>query len=212
MRIVCLHANLNNREIVENALQTVPLERIHKVDEELLSKIQDNEDEEMIKEYVEKQLDELMQYQPDAILVTCTNYIVFIEKIQRIFPIPILQIDEILFEQLPQTTSVTVLFTNEKTISGTTARLSRSCPWLQEINIVFIDEVFEWYLRGDLEAHHQRIIATLKKLATTEMMIAPQLSMGEVIQLCNEKYQQQIFSSSEALKKHFSVFHEHFRK
>ena len=178
--MICLHAAESNVEIIEQSLSDIPFEIYHVVDTYLLTMIREQRPFNEQKDYAFNKIMELIEQQPTFILITCTNYIVLLDQIELETNIPILKIDELLFEQLKEVQApIKMLFTNKQTIEGTMARLKQTIPSELDIEVIFIPEVFDWYLAGDRLRHDQKVLSTLLELDASQHIIAvAQLSMA----------------------------------
>lgn len=135
--MICLHASELNIEIMERSLHEMPFEVRHVVDTHLLHIIREQQSLAEQKNYIFTKMMELIEQEPALILVTCTNYIVLLEQMELVTSIPILKIDELLFEQLKSShLPLKILFTNKQTIEGTMTRLK---------NISLQKEKVKWF-------------------------------------------------------------------
>ncbi len=177
--MLCLHAAESNIEIINQSLQDTDFVLNHVVDTHLLTLIREQHPFDYQKEYALNIIMSLIEQQPSCILVTCTNYIVLLDQLKFETSIPILKLDELLFEQLAKVrTPIKILFTNEQTIKGTMTRLKQSCPFNLSIEAIFIPEIFEWYIKGEKQRHDKQLLSTLLNLNASEYTIAvAQLSM-----------------------------------
>ena len=178
--MICLHAAESNVEIIEQSLADISFEISHVVDTYLLKMIREQRPFNEQKDYAFNKIIELIEQRPAFILITCTNYIVLLDQIELNTNIPILKIDELLFEQLKEVQApIKLLFTNKQTIEGTMARLKQTIPSELDIEVIFIPEVFDWYLASDRLRHDQKVLSTLLELDTSQHIIAvAQLSMA----------------------------------
>jgi len=205
--MICLHAAESNIEIMEQALSDTPIQIQHEVDSHLLKLIREERPFHEQKDYAYKKIMALTEQQPDFILITCTNYIVLVDHIDSEIHIPLLKIDELLFDQLKEAQMpIKLIFTNKQTIAGTMARLKQTISPKVDIEVIFIPEVFDWYLSGDKNRHDQKLFNTLHELDTPQTILAvAQLSMAN----CAERYSQlsgkQVLSPITAIKNKGSV-------
>ena len=178
--MICLHAAESNVEIIEQSIADISFEIRHVVDTYLLKMIREQRPFNEQKDYAFNKIIELIEQRPAFILITCTNYIVLLDQIELNTNIPILKIDELLFEQLKEVQApIKLLFTNKQTIEGTMARLKQTIPSELDIEVIFIPEVFDWYLAGDRLRHNQKVLSTLLELDASQHIIAvAQLSMA----------------------------------
>ena len=182
--IVCLHAAESNVGIIEHSLADRSFEIRHVVDTYLLTIIREQRPFNEQKEYAFSKIIALVEQQPAFILITCTNYIVLLDLIELETNIPILKIDELLFAQLKDVQKpIKMLFTNKQTIEGTMARLKQTLSAELDIEVIFIPEVFDWYLAGDTLRHDQKVLSTLLELDASQHIIAvAQLSMANSVE------------------------------
>ncbi|MCD5002469.1 hypothetical protein IV487_08340 [Enterococcus saccharolyticus] len=205
VKIICLHASSYNIALVDEGMRGINIEVDHVVDQQLLHLIQREESEQQYT-YIHQKLQQLIAKKPDAILITCTNYIALLEQRPLISEVPLLMIDEMLFKQLPKTRqTLTVLFTNKQIVTGTLQRLRKFCPWVKQIEIMVIDNVFSWYLAGEITKHDARIYETLLSLGNGQLMAA-QLSMSRAVERYNQQHQQLVIHPLEAIRKELSMF------
>lgn len=126
-KIGCLHAHYTNIEYIEKAFSKFDIEWLHFVDPGLMHRVATD-----VKftysdaqEVVKAQVEWIAECKVDAILITCTNYIAFLNEEQLSLPMPIIKIDEPYFEQICQLQQPQViLFTNPATVEGTVKRLN----------------------------------------------------------------------------------------
>lgn len=178
--MICLHAAKSNAEIIDHLLHDMSFEIRHVVDTYLLEMIREQSCFNKQKDYAFHKIMELVEQQPSFILITCTNYIVLLDQIELETSIPILKIDELLFEQLKEVQApIKILFTNKQTIEGTMARLKQAIPSELDIEVIFISKVFDWYLADDKLRHDQKVLSTLLDLdASQNIIVVAQLSMA----------------------------------
>ena len=178
--IICLHAAESNVDILEQSLADRSFEIRHVVDTYLLTMIREQRPFNEQKDYAFNKIMALIEQQPEFILITCTNYIVLLDQIEIETNIPILKIDELLFAQLKEVQKpIKMLFTNKQTVEGTMARLKQTLSAELDIEVIFIPEVFDWYLAGDKLRHDQKVLSTLLELDASQHIIAvAQLSMA----------------------------------
>lgn len=204
--MICLHAAESNVEIIEQSLSDIPFEIYHVVDTYLLTMIREQRPFNEQKDYAFNKIMELIEQRPTFILITCTNYIVLLDQIELKTNIPILKIDELLFEQLKEVQApIKMLFTNKQTIEGTMARLKQTIPSELDIEVIFIPEVFDWYLAGDRLRHDQKVLSTLLELdASQHIIVVAQLSMANSAESYSQLSEKLILSPVTAFK---NVYH-----
>lgn len=183
--MICLHAANSNIEIIDRAIQGLPFRIQHEVDLTLIQLIRTKEPLEIQKAYVQRKLHDLLRDEPAFIFITCTNYVALLDQFKLTLPVPIVKIDEILFEQMKDIqTPIQMLFSNKETIPGTMKRLHQFIPTGLDIEIVQISDVFEWFLAGHKLEHDQKVLSKLLELATFEKtIIVAQLSMANVTEI-----------------------------
>lgn len=201
--LICLHASESNIEIVEQSLFDTPFQVQHVVDTYLLSMIREERPFNEQQDYAFCKVMDLIEQQPDFIFITCTNYIVLLDHIEIETNIPILKIDELLFEQLKEVQGpIKILFTNKQTIEGTMSRLKQTISPQTDIEVIFIPEVFDWYLAGDKKRHDQKVLDALLKLDTPHHILAvAQLSMTRSAENYSQLSKKQVLSPVTAFKK-----------
>jgi aspartate/glutamate racemase len=126
VRIGCFHAHYSNIEHIDNALRGLDVELIHYVDPGLdRIKLDADFTTEMAQKKVLDTLNWIAKSHVDAILMTCTFFTaIYDEDIHR-FPIPIIKIDDPLFEEICQLDQPTIVaFTNPSTVQGTMNQLA----------------------------------------------------------------------------------------
>jgi hypothetical protein len=200
--MICLHASESNIEIMERSLHGMPFDVRHVVDTHLLNIIREQKPLAEQKSYAKTKIMELVKQEPALILVTCTNYIVLLDQIAPFTNIPILKIDELLFEQLKGIQSpIKMLFTNKHTIDGTIARLKKYISTEIELEVVYIPDVFDWYLAGDKLGHDQKVLSTLLELDTYEnTVVVAQLSMANIAEIYSKLSGDVVISPITAIK------------
>ncbi len=204
MRIMCLHANLNNAKIIDQGLHDLEVDFVHVVDDRLIEMIRQHETEAAILLRVQKQVERLLKQKPDFILITCTNYILFLDKLEISSSIPILKIDELLFSQLPDSdTIVQLLFTNQETVAGTVARFQSLYPSV-ETNVRLIEKAFDHYLAGDIRTHDLQISQALAATTVESQLVAAQLSMSPAVEIFNQSQTRNMLHPLDGLRKYFS--------
>lgn len=201
-RMICLHASEANVEIIDRETKELPFDIQHVVDTHLLSMIRTQQPRELQQAYVVEKLNELMLQEPALIFVTCTNYVVLLDELTISTPIPILKIDEMLFEQMKGITNpIKILFTNNETIPGTMKRLRQFISEDAELEVLHIPDVFEWYLAGETLKHDQKVLSTLLELDTYEnTVVVAQLSMARIASIYSKLSGNQVLSPVTALK------------
>lgn len=161
-KLACLHAHHSNIEYIDRALQSFGIEILHFVDP-ILSRIL-KKDCDFEKEQARSNLKDIIKYiaksDVDTLLLTCTDYITLLDENFKI-DIPILKIDEPFFEMIchieePQT----ILFTNNRTVSGTMERLkqyARQNNKSIQVKVEVIEGIFELIMQGRKEEHDAKL-------------------------------------------------------
>ena len=205
-RMICLHASEANVEIIDREMKEMPFDIKHEVDTHLLSMIRSKQPLELQKAYVVEQLNKLMLQEPALLFVTCTNYVALIDEINVTTHIPILKIDEILYEQLKGIHNpIKMLFTNKETIRGTMQRFRQFVSEDIEVEVLHIPDVFDWYLAGDTLRHDQKVLMTLLELDAYEnTVVVAQLSMSRIASIYSKLSGNEVLSPVTALKEYMN--------
>jgi hypothetical protein len=184
-RIGCFHAHHSNIEHIENALNSLDVELIHFVDPGL-DRIKMDVDftAEIAQKKVMETLDWIAKCHVDAILITCTFFTaVFNEEVHR-FPIPIIKIDEPLFEDIYQMNQpIIVAFTNPNTVQGTMNQLAAYAEMKGktiEIEPFLLENTFDLIMQGKKSEYIQAVSQGLIHMIEenpTKRVVAAQLSM-----------------------------------
>ena len=209
--IICLHAAESNVEIMEQSLSETPFHINHIVDTYLLKMIREQRPLSEQKEYAFQKITSIIEQQPDFIFITCTNYIVLLEQMDLETTIPLLKIDDLLFEQLEEIqVPIKILFTNKQTIEGTMTRLEQRIPSILDIEVIFIPDVFDWYIAGDKIRHDQKVQSILLDLDSPQHVLAvAQLSMAKSAENYSKNSGKQVLSPITSLKnKHNNFFNK----
>ncbi|MFF2498480.1 hypothetical protein [Peribacillus sp. NPDC058075] len=184
-RIGCLHAHYTNIKYIENAFSKYDIEWLHFVDPGLMHRV--SSDETFINSDAQKRVKEQVEWiaecKVDAILITCTNYIAFLNEEQPSLPMPIIKIDEPYFEQICQSQQPQmILFTNPATVEGTINRLNTHAEKYGAVDfeVIIIDHAFELIMQGLREKYNQEIMNFLYQFNNEERPLSvAQLSMAE---------------------------------
>lgn len=187
-KIGCLHAHYTNIEYIEKAFSKFDIEWLHFVDPGLMHRVASDvkfkysDAQKMVKEQVEW----IAECKVDAILITCTNYIAFLNEEQLSLPMPIIKIDEPYFEQICQLRQPQViLFTNPATVEGTVKRLNAHAEKYEGVDfeVIIIDNTFEFIMQGLGEKYNQEIVKFLNHFNSGKRPLSvAQLSMVEAAQ------------------------------
>lgn len=184
-KIGCLHAHYTNIKYIEAAFSKFDIEWLHFVEPGLMHRVSsdatfNNSD---AQKRVKEQVEWIAECKVDAILITCTNYIAFLNEEQLSLPMPIIKIDEPYFEQICQLQQPQmILFTNPATVEGTIKRLNAHAEEYAAVDfeVIIIDNAFELIMQGLGEKYNQEIMNFLYKFNNEERpMSVAQLSMVE---------------------------------
>ncbi|WP_027084612.1 hypothetical protein [Cohnella panacarvi] len=184
-RIGCFHAHYSNIEQIDDALSDYDVECIHFVDPGL-DRIKNEPDftREQAERKVLDTLNWIARSQVDAILVTCTFYAALIRDDIHRFPVPIVKIDEPLFQDLLNGAQPIVLvFTNPNTVDGTLGRLRR---YFEEHGAALdasariVPGTFELIMQGKKDQYLEQVASGMIGIARElpdQTIVAAQLSM-----------------------------------
>ncbi|CAN7271787.1 hypothetical protein LJR153_001283 [Paenibacillus sp. LjRoot153] len=184
-RIGCFHAHYSNIEHIENALRSLNVELIHYVDPGLdRIKLDADFTTEMAQKKVLDTLNWIAKSHVDAILMTCTFFTaIYDEDIHR-FPIPIIKIDDPLFEEICQLDQPTIVaFTNPSTVQGTMSQLAAYATKkgkALEAAPALLENTFDLIMQGKKSEYIQAVSLGLKQIIEenpTKRVVAAQLSM-----------------------------------
>ena len=189
--IICLHAAASNIEAVDGVLRDAGFTVEHEVDTMLLAMIRGSEPVERQLTYVARRIQELIKSKPEYIFITCTNYIVLLDQIEVSSDVPILKIDELLFDTVVNVEApIKLLFTNEQTVTGTMERLMRYVGRPLNVEVVVVPRVFDMYITGDKVGHDAELLRVLAELNAEcvlgEVIAVAQLSMAGVAEVFSE--------------------------
>ncbi|MEK4701560.1 hypothetical protein MKX47_18815 [Solibacillus sp. FSL R7-0668] len=174
--LACLHAHHSNIAYIENALSLYDIELLHFVDPALMQQVTTNSaftiDD--AKHKVKEQLEWIASCHVDAILITCTNYIVILQE--HTVSLPILKIDEPYFECICNIQSPQVLlFTNPATVSGTLSRLHQYAHEHQkniDIEVKVIENTFDLITKGHKSQYDKTIYDYINTMIKEEKVIS----------------------------------------
>ena len=178
MRIAGLHAHHSNIDYIEQAFDGQHVELIHFVDPGLIKVIQSNSTMNIAAK-VQEQLEWIAASSVDAIIVTCTNYIGYIEN-STVAGIPIIKIDEPFFEVLQQHDHAYVYFTNPHTIESTMSRFqrfSKRTNIASDFHISTIEHTFDLIMANKKDAYTKAIVVYVLQQNPQGLIAFPQLSM-----------------------------------
>ncbi|MBK5505802.1 MULTISPECIES: hypothetical protein [Bacillus] len=179
-KLACLHAHHSNIEYIDRVLQFFEIEILHFVDPILSHRLK------IEREQARNNLKDIIKYiaesDVDTILITCTDYITLLDENFKI-DIPILKIDEPFFEMICQVEEPqTILFTNNRTVSGTMERLRLYAQQNNksiQVKVEVIEGIFELIMQGRKEEHDAKLEKYLYEIMKdrNEMFLVAQLSM-----------------------------------
>lgn len=194
-RIGCFHAHYSNIEHMERALNNVDVELIHFVDPGLdRIKLDSDFTKEIVEKKVMDTLDWIVKCHVDAILITCTFFTAAFNKEFYHYPIPIIKIDEPLFEDICEMNlPIIVAFTNPNTVDGTMNQLlSYSKMKGKEIEAqpFLLENTFELIIQGKKSEYIESVSKGLRKMIEEnpkKIVVAAQLSMVPAAQLLEKQ-------------------------
>ncbi|MEK4425814.1 hypothetical protein [Solibacillus sp. FSL K6-1523] len=208
-KLTCLHAHHSNIPYIENLLKPYPIEISHHVDPGLMDQIKNNPnfDRQLAKEKVHAQITWLASTNPDAILITCTNYIALMDSINSPSTIPLIKIDEPFFEKICSITAPQIIvFTNPDTVDGRLARLNDYAKRNGiniDIDVRILPDAFSFIMKGLKNEHDALLAAFMDELIQTEKKVTSvaQLSMVDVARQMSAKHGIHIVNPLDALTK-----------
>lgn len=191
-KLGCLHAHHSNIEYIEQVFQkNKEIELIHFVDPGLFHQVSKGVTELTYK--IVEQIQWMVSCDLDAILITCTNYIVLLDDCNvHASSIPIIKMDELYFELIcnerqPQI----ILFTNPATVEGTMTRLHQYASKQGksiDVTVKVIEHTFDLIMQGKNKAYNDAILRTLYQEANEQRLLSvAQLSMVSAAQQFEEK-------------------------
>ncbi|MCR2804964.1 aspartate/glutamate racemase family protein [Paenibacillus soyae] len=191
-KIGCLHAHYSNIAYIEQGVLpgTSAVEWIHFVDPGLMKRVMDNPcfDEAEAKSRVAQQVDWIAKSGVDAILITCTNYIALMGENALTAAVPVIKIDEPLFDDLMRDGAPQVLlFTNPATVEGTMRRFGEHAAGkgmsTHTAEARVIDGAFELIMMGRKAEYEQVVSNYIAKIFALEgedrRLAVAQLSMAD---------------------------------
>ncbi|MBP3964020.1 hypothetical protein I8J30_14985 [Paenibacillus sp. DLE-14] len=184
-KIGCFHAHYSNIAQIEHALEPYAVELVHFVDPGL-DRIKN--DAHFTRQLAEKKVRDTIEWisgcHVDAILITCTYFTsIMREEFERL-TIPMIKIDEPLFQELSkQDKPIVFVFTNPNTIEGTMSQFrhyteSKGILALAESRL--IPNTFELIMQGKTKEYIGEVASGLLRLAKEHpgaKLVAAQLSM-----------------------------------
>ncbi|MDX8046452.1 hypothetical protein SH601_10705 [Gracilibacillus sp. S3-1-1] len=197
LKLAVLHAHHSNIAYTEMALEDREIEQIHHVDPGLIHAIKTKSKDE-VHQRVLAQLEWLTNTNPASILITCTNYSLYIKE-HEISGIPILKLDELFFDTLLPYSEMTLYFTNSETVEGTMNRLQDFHSGAN-YHVKLIDDAFHHLMNNKKERYTKAIIDYIGYHPANGQAVFPQLSMYQAATYLN-KGGQSIVTPVHALKK-----------
>jgi aspartate/glutamate racemase len=182
-RLGCLHAHYSNIETIEQALSSLDIELVHFVDPGLMEQVSKGRHftAQDARQKVKEQIEWIACSQVDAILITCTNYIAFLEDQKLPISIPIIKIDELYFKNICQIKKPQViLFSNPATVEGTMNRLTHYAAAHQntlDTEVIVIEHTFDLLMQGQKDKYIQKISEFIKQMDHKKVISVAQLSM-----------------------------------
>ncbi|WP_397379480.1 aspartate/glutamate racemase family protein [Paenibacillus sp. YYML68] len=142
-----------------------------------------------------EQLRWIVQTGVDAVLVTCTAYAALLADEQARCPVPVVLLDELLFNSLVRISGPQLLlFTNPGTVEGTLRRLRDYAAArhvsLDQLEVRVIDGVFELILQGRKAQYVAEVAAAVRRLLEAEpgkAVSVAQLSMVDSARLVEDE-------------------------
>lgn len=194
-RIGCFHAHYSNIEHIEKALNPYDVELVHFVDPGLdRMKLDADFTIDIVEKKIVETLDWISKSHVDAILMTCTFFTAaFHEEVHR-YPIPVIKIDEPLFEDICQLEQpVLVAFTNPNTVQGTMNQLyGYASKKGREVDAepFLMENTFELIMQGKKTAYINLVSKGLIQMTEENPMkrvVAAQLSMVPGAEIAEEQ-------------------------
>ncbi|KRF08092.1 hypothetical protein ASG89_16815 [Paenibacillus sp. Soil766] len=206
-RIGCFHAHYSNIEHIENALRSLGVELIHYVDPGL-DRIKKDADftTEMAQKKVLDTLNWIAKSHVDAILITCTFFTAIYDENVHRFPIPVIKIDDPLFEEICQLDQPTIIaFTNPSTVQGTMNQLAAYATTKGKVldaTPALLENTFDLIMQGKkneyIEAVTQGLIEVIEA-NPTKRVIAAQLSMVPAAQAAEKQTKRNVGNQLDSL-------------
>ncbi|MFJ8526789.1 aspartate/glutamate racemase family protein [Bacillus sp. NPDC094106] len=217
-KLACLHAHHSNIAYIEKAFASFEVELLHFVDPILPMRMQEGELEtNYIQSKMRNQLQWIAESKVDAILITCTYFITFLQDMHVPIEIPILKIDEPFFKvicnvQEPQT----ILFTNPGTVPGTVERLKQYAQQRQksiDIQIIIVEDTFALIMQGRKEEYDDRVSQCIYRMLKdgNQVISVAQLSMVDAARKVENRVNRVIVNPLDALVE-YSVDQLNLRK
>ncbi|MFS0784495.1 hypothetical protein [Bacillus sp. 1P06AnD] len=202
-----LHAHHSNIPYIERIINPHTTNALHFVDPGLLHRISQSEmfPDHTAQHRVKGQLEWISSCHVDAILITCTNYIACLDELSIAFNIPLLKIDEPLFQFLcSHQERHTLFFTNPKTVPGTMKRLQEYSQLLDtpvNTQVDIIEGAFDLLMKGRKQEHDQRVSSYIIEKSRKEGSYAVcQLSMVDAAEQAEHRISSPIIQPLRLLK------------
>lgn len=194
-RIGCFHAHYSNIEHIDNALRSLDVELIHYVDPGLdRIKLDADFTTEMAQKKVLDTLNWIANCHVDAILITCTFFTAIYDENVHPFPIPIIKIDDPLFEEICQLDQPAIVaFTNPSTVQGTMNQITLYAAKKEialEAAPALLANTFDLIMQGKKSEYIQAVTDGLILLIEenpTKRVVAAQLSMVPAAQAAEKQ-------------------------
>jgi hypothetical protein len=194
-RIGCFHAHYSNIEHIDNALRSLDVELIHYVDPGLdRIKLDTDFTTEMAQKKVLDTLNWIANCHVDAILITCTFFTAIYDENVHPFQIPIIKIDDPLFEEICQLDQPTIVaFTNPSTVQGTMNQLflyAAKKGKVLEAAPALLANTFDLIMQGKKIEYIQAVTDGLIRVIEenpTKRVVAAQLSMVPAAQAAEKQ-------------------------
>ncbi|WP_130860107.1 hypothetical protein [Gracilibacillus phocaeensis] len=187
MNIAVLHAHHSNIDYMEPLLATKTTKQLHYVDPGLLYIIPKHSTL-RIKKLVAQQLARIAESNPDLILITCTNYALYIED-PSISEIPIIKLDDLFFRSLQSFNKASLYFTNPQTVAGTMKRMNdytkNSIPKNYQTHV--IEGIFDWIMANEKDKYDQAIVQYILEKPPEHVIAFPQLSMSNAAKILRQE-------------------------
>ena len=187
-RLGCLHMHHSNIPYIDGIVAPDHVELLHFVDPGLMRRIGSDAgfSSDRAGQQVRSQLDWMAGCGVDAILITCTNYIVMLPDEPLDLTIPVIKIDEPFFaDLLYQPSPHLLLFTNPATVEGTMGRFhdyAHRAGHQPSIETDVMPGTFELVMAGKTEEYAAAVTNQLRELVRSGRYAAisvGQLSMAE---------------------------------
>lgn len=206
-KLACLHAHHSNINYIDKILNTNDLIVEHFVDPGLMNIIKNDPkfDFEVAKAKVHAQLSWIEQGKPDAILITCTNYIALMNEEIRKKSVPYIYIDEPFFKSICMIQEPQILlFTNPDTVKGTIHRLNQYVQ-ANKKTVRFeprvLPNAFRLLMNGNKKEHDLLLAQYIEGLIIneTKQISVAQLSMVDVAKQLSSKFSVPILNPLDVL-------------